>query len=632
MGALPILILLAAAPVAGQAPTPDAARAETPAPAGNADAWHRLVGILSYLEADYPLAVETQSEFELNEQRSFIEDAVATAQELGPAGAEFVPRLEAVREKVLRAADPDFVSRECGELAAELVKAGGLARSPKQRPDLQMGEALFAVNCAVCHGPEGKAEPTEITTPMDPPPANFHDPERIGALTPYKAFNTLSHGVLGTAMPSFTGALTEQERWSLAFFVFTLRQPGCDHTPPKVTLERLATATDGELAADYGEQEVACLRRNIPDLDEERALLTARTGVEDALRLAAGGDFDGARNALLDGYLKGFEIVEPRLSGRDAALVRKIEEGFVDTRLAAEQRDPRFRAEANALLGLIDQARAARADAQSFLSVFWLSLLILLREGFEAMVVVAALLAVLKKMHQEQHARLVHAGWISAAITGVAAFFFARQLIDGSRRELMEGVVALIAVAMLVYAALWLNAKVNTRKFMGELRSKMSHALGRNSRIGLFAIAFTAMLRESFETALFLQGLAIDSAQGTLWGALAGVVVLAGLVLFTRRVGFRLPMKTLFTGSTVLLLATAVMLLGKGLRALQETGLLALAPLGRFQVDFLGIYADAWTLLPQLALAVAPLIYWLYRSRRAAAEQPVPPPGMAEQS
>ena len=78
-----------------------------------------------------------------------------------------------------------------------------------------------------------------------------------------------------------------------------------------------------------------------------------------------------------------------------------------------------------------------------------------------------------------------------------------------------------------------------------------------------------------------------------------------------RTVGFRLPMQALFKGSTVLLVVTAVMLLGKGLHGLQELGVLPLSPVTFVKVEPLGVYPDLYTLLPQLLLAAAPLGYWL---------------------
>ena len=146
----------------------------------------------------------------------------------------------------------------------------------------------------------------------------------------------------------------------------------------------------------------------------------------------------------------------------------------------------------------------------------------------------------------------------------------------------------------------------------------MKGSLGGGSTAGLFTIAFTAVLRESFETALFLQGLTLDSPRGVAWGTVGGVVLLLGFVIFVKKVGFRLPMKTLFKASTVLLVVTAVILLGKGLHALQEVGYVPLEPVPFITLDFLGLYPDAVSLLPQLLLALAPLVYWLLRRNRGA--------------
>jgi high-affinity iron transporter len=241
-----------------------------------------------------------------------------------------------------------------------------------------------------------------------------------------------------------------------------------------------------------------------------------------------------------------------------------------------------------------------------------MALLVVVREAFEAVVVVAALLAVLKKLEQEAHARVVHAGWISALVAGAMSFFLGQQLLAGANREWMEGVVALVAVAMLLYAAFWLNARTNLSRYMGDLRVRMQGALGQGSAVGLFFIAFSAAFREFFETALFLEGLSIDSRAGALWGGLAGLGVMAGVVMLIRRVGYRLPMKPLFKASTVLLVATAVVLLGKGIHALQEVGALPLRPLPLPTLEPLGIFPDALSLLPQVVLALAPFAWkWL---------------------
>jgi high-affinity iron transporter len=122
--------------------------------------------------------------------------------------------------------------------------------------------------------------------------------------------------------------------------------------------------------------------------------------------------------------------------------------------------------------------------------------------------------------------------------------------------------------------------------------------------------------RESIETALFLQGLAVDSRSAAGWGAAAGLFGLLALVLVVSKVGFRLPMKTLFSASTAVMVATAVMLLGKGLHGLQELGVLPLTPVRFFEIEFLGIFPDAWSLIPQLVLAFV-CFAWLQRKPSA---------------
>jgi high-affinity iron transporter len=575
--------------------------------------WHRLVGILQYLQADYPAAVESKSDFELAEQRSFIAEATEAARELGPRGEAFLPRLRELKVRVDKAEDPEGVSRDCGALVEDLVLAGGLARSPRTPPDLARGAQVFQQNCVACHGPDGRAQ-VPIAETMEPRPANFHDADVMAGLTPYKAFNTVGFGVPGTPMPGFP-TLSEEERWAVAFYLFTLRQPACEGHPPRASLERLANSTDPELVQAHGQEHLACLRRELPDVDEERGLLTARDHVEQALKLGASGDSLGARSALLDAYLNGLEPVEVTLRARSPELVLKLEKAFLDTRLAAEQKSPHLQDEGRILLSLLDEARRGSGTTAGFVSVLWLTLLILLREGFEATVIIAALLAMLRKMQAPSYARVVHAGWVSALGVGALTFIFGRHLLGGAHRELLEGVAALAAVVMLLYAALWLNARANMSRFMGELREKMQGALGRGSAAGLFAIAFSAALRESVETAIFLQGLALDSASGVAWGCAVGAVALTVLVLFIHRVGYKLPMKTLFKASTVLLVVTAIILLGKGLRALQEVGLVPLAPLPLFTFELLGIFPDAMTLLPQLVLTAIPLTLLIIKRR-----------------
>ena len=572
--------------------------------------WHRVVGLLEYLEGDYAHAQGDPGELE--EQRGLADEAVKQLESMSaPAYLEVARRIQA---GITEGRPASEVTPLCGELARTVIREQALVQAPRQVPSLTEGQRHFEATCASCHGVTGAAD-TEAAKHLDPPPANFQDPVRMAALTPYKVFNTTTFGIQGTGMAGFP-SLPEDVRWAQAFHVFTLRQPRCDHLPPPASLAELATSTDTQLAAKFGATEVACLRRVLPRVDP---LAVAQAGLDDALTRYAKGDPEGARQAVVDAYLEGLEPVEPTLRARDPALVGQLEAAFTRARLAA-QSGRYFEAEVLQTKVLLEKAQTG-TSASSFWSVFFAALFILLREGFEAVIVVGALLAVLQKMHAPEQARVVHAGWVSALFAGALAFLFGQAFFGGANREWLETLVALAAVGLLLYAALWLNARANVSRYMGELRGKMTAAVGAGSTASLFFISFSSAGRESLETALFLQGLAGDSRSGVAWGALAGLGALLGLVVMVRTVGFRLPMKTLFSASTTLLVVTAVMLLGKGMHGLQELGVLPLAPVPFVKLEALGLFPDAWSLGPQLVLALLPLA-WSAAHRKPPAALP----------
>ena len=207
----------------------------------------------------------------------------------------------------------------------------------------------------------------------------------------------------------------------------------------------------------------------------------------------------------------------PWVRARDPEVLSQIEAAFTVTRAALQQDDPRAPQDAARLMALLDRAAGAR-PAAARASVFWFALLVILREGFEAAIIVAALLAVLKKRKQLSLTRIVHVGWTSALAVGAVVFVLGRKVLAGAMDEKLEGCLAFVAVVMLLHAALWLNARSTTRKTMGELCEPTRGALDRGA-LGLFAIAFLAVFRESFETAVFLEALSIDAPSAVVWGS-----------------------------------------------------------------------------------------------------------------
>ena len=574
----------------------------------------QFVAILQYLGSDYPAAVASGDTGELAEQRSLSADAVAAAARL-PNASRFMSRIASIDGRVRQGDDPSGVRADCASLVEDVIAVMGIARAPSAPPDLDEGARLFGQTCVACHGRTGHGDGVAAAA-LKPRPADFQSDELMSELTPFKAFNVIRFGVKGTAMGPIAD-LDERQRWALAFYLFTLREPPCDHVPARVSLEQLASRSDDDLAKSYGANEVACLRRKLPQLDAPALIVAARARVEEASRLVADGDARGAESAILDAYLTNIEPIEPWLRAHDTEAVAQLEASFTSTRAALQQHDPRAREEVARLMVLLARTSGVRATTTNSVSGFWFALLVIVREGFEAAVIVAALLAVVKKRKQLVRARFVHAGWLSATAVGAVVFVVGRKFLAGAMNERLEGCLALVAAGMLLHAALWLNARSTTRKTMGELRDRTQGALDRGA-FALFGIAFLAMFRESFETMVFLEALSVDAPSAVAWGSLAGAVLLCSLVFAVNRLGLRLPMQRLFKVSTVVLVATAVMLLGQGVHSFEEVGILPSRPMPFPQIAFLGVYPDRIGLLVQLAVAAAPLLYTAVVRRRSA--------------
>ncbi len=583
----------------------------SPALAQDDARWHRVVGLLEYLEGDYANALATGDEAELEEQRGFSDEVIKQLLAAGDEGAPYLERARSLEAAIVAGKPADEVTPQCGALARALAADKQLVQSPKHLPSLEQGKSTYDAMCAVCHGEDGRAQ-TPMAKTLEPAPADFTDEERMSTLTPYKVFNTTTFGIPGTGMAAFD-SLPEETRWNLAFYVFTLRLPACEAPGAHVPVKQLATLTDVQLQQDHAATSLACLRRTIREESRDDSLSLAVRLLDEALARDKEGARDAARQLVVDAYLEGLEPVEPALRARDAALVSQLEAAFTRARLAAQSGDgfPEAVREVKSLL----QRASTDTSASDFWAVLVATLLILLREGFEAIVVLGALLAVLKKMNAPHLVRVVHAGWISSLFAGALAFIFGRALLAGANREWMETVVSLTAVALLLYAALWLNARANISRHMQDVRGQLTQAVAGGSTWSLFFISFSSVGREALETALFLQGLAADSLPGVVWGTAAGLLLLLVLIIVVRTVGFRLPMKTLFTASTIALLATAVMLLGKGVHGLQEVDVLPLRPVPFVQLDALGIFPDAWSLAAQVLLAAACTLFLRFEKR-----------------
>ena len=204
------------------------------------------------------------------------------------------------------------------------------------------------------------------------------------------------------------------------------------------------------------------------------------------------------------------------------------------------------------------------------------ALLITLREGLEAALIVGIILAYLARTGHRGKFGLVWTGTALAvgisALVGAAIFLTAGEL-EGRAEELFEGTAMLTAAGVLTYMIFWMRRQaINIR---AHLQAQVSMALARRSAVALVLLAFVAVGREGVETALFMFAAAQSAtALQTLAGGVLGLgaAVLLGYLLY--RGTYRLNLRAFFNVTSVLLLLFAAGLLAHGIHEYQEAGVL----------------------------------------------------------
>ena len=226
------------------------------------------------------------------------------------------------------------------------------------------------------------------------------------------------------------------------------------------------------------------------------------------------------------------------------------------------------------LFTLFDRVESRLGSSESdAASTFVGALTILLREGIEALLVVVAMIAFLRKAERRDVLPYVHAGWAIALAGGGVTWLAATYLvgISGASRELTEGFSSLFAAVVLLGVGMWMHQKSVAGRWQTYLHAKLSAALTQRTAWLLFGLSFIAVYREVFETVLFYAALwTPGNGLPLLAGLGSGLVVLGILATVLLRTSARLPIGQFFAASSLLVAVLAVVLAGKGVAALQE--------------------------------------------------------------
>jgi len=210
---------------------------------------------------------------------------------------------------------------------------------------------------------------------------------------------------------------------------------------------------------------------------------------------------------------------------------------------------------------------------------------IFLREGIEASMIVAILLAYLDKSGRRRNFKDVFAGVAAALVValagGVGAFYLVRSYSGSRVQTIFEGATYLMAAALLTYMTFWM--RTHARTISGELKARAALALSGRQRVGLAALAFQAVGREGVETAVFTlaivfasasraEGGFVSSPRAEIIGAGAGMAAALGVAFAMYRLGRKVDLGRFFRWLGALLLVFAAGLVADVVESLQSLG------------------------------------------------------------
>lgn len=599
--------------------------------------------MLDYLATDYAGAVQdgkVVSESEYAEMQEFSATVYTQLEALPdhPGKGSLVAQASDLATLIADRSDAHRVASQAHQLADGLLANYPIPTSPAAPPDLGHGGRLYAQYCASCHGVAGDGKgPAALG--LDPAPIDFTDSSRADQRSPLSLYQTITQGVEGTAMTGY-GQLPGPERWALAYHVGTLAYADKIGTGAEIwrtdpgarasigTLDELSRTRAEQLAPRLGVQGarglIGYLRSNPAALEQAPSgIALARARLAASLQAYRAGDLEGARALALSAYLDGVEPVEPLLDAHDGALRSRIElaMGAYRSSLTKGDQDQAIGDQASEIDRLLSEAQAltssaAASAATSFIGAFT----ILVREGLEALLVVVALIAFLKKAGRPETLRYVHAGWALALLAGILTWLAARSVIDisGASRELTEGLASLVAVVVLLGLGLWMHQKSIGERWQTYIKGKMGQALNRRSSWLLFTLAFVAVYREVFEIILFYVALWQDGQGWWMLGGIAGALVVLALITWALLgASRRLPIAGFFRASSALIALLAIVLTGRGVAALQEAGWVGVSLARLPHIELLGLYPTWETSLAQLLILALLASGFLYNRRQA---------------
>ena len=355
------------------------------------------------------------------------------------------------------------------------------------------------------------------------------------------------------------------------------------------------------------------------DDDPAAQLLALRRGFDRVRELADRGEGEDAASEMTTVYFNDFEPLERRLGLSKPQDIPPLERTFQSIRgeIGAGLKGDALGKRLDALRDEVDAAlgRGRTLAAGTFAPAFAVSLVTILREGVEVILLLGMLIGLAVKTGQGGALRAIAWGVGLAVAASLVTALGLNALVASTQartRELVEGLVMLAASAVLFYVSYWLISQSESKRWLDFLKRQARRGSEAGGYRTLALTAFLAVYREGAETALMYQALITGHGQaragaiGLLAGFVAGLVLLVAIALVIRATSLRLPLRAFFSLSGFVLFAMAVVFAGNGIFELQSSGILKVTTVSWLGtgIPLLGLHPNIQVLSVQ-ALLVA---------------------------
>ena len=382
-----------------------------------------------------------------------------------------------------------------------------------------------------------------------------------------------------------------------------LMRVGIESTPPNIAsikhnFDKLSYAIDS-----YNQGEM--LTQSLQDVDLSYGIGLLQEG------LVAFKNNDGTTGQeKLGAFIDVWVVFEGQVSTRNPTLYSKIESQIPIIMATGEQMN------AQDDLHIIIEELSAINLSGGYSAID--SMLILLREGLEALLIIMALVTTLTAANQPRGKKWIYAGVVAGLVASVIGAVALQKLFpamtSGANREALEGVVGVVVVMMMVGVGAWLHSKSSVKAWNAYINRYMGRALGTGSFVGLFGLSFLSVFREGAETILFYVGILPNiSTIDFLLGIGMALLILVLVAFIVAKTSIKLPISKLFLVFTWLIYGLGFKILGVSILALQLTEHLSYSVLPNMPtMEWFGVYPTVQGLMVQGLYVLVIVALWGY--------------------